>query len=107
MSSSTSSTEFQKIVKDLQEKEELARIRCSATLNNLAKLTRETELLNLTLINKLLEMEQTPSRDAALKFYKSEQGADETMTWLLEKTDKHLKDLIWKSEMHFETLKHT
>ncbi|KAK1424545.1 hypothetical protein QVD17_19876 [Tagetes erecta] len=89
----SSSQEFLKIVSELKEKEDLARICCSTTLKLLSNLTRETVLLNLTTILKLLEMEPTPARNASLKYYKTEQGADETITCLLDNADKKLSPL--------------
>jgi len=69
-----------KIVADLKEKEDHPGIRCSTTLNLLSNLTRESNLFNLTIIHKLLEIEPTPARNATLKYYKTKQGADETIT---------------------------
>lgn len=94
-----------KLVNKLKEKEDKAQDLCSRSLDIITKLTNDIEILDMMTIKQLLEMEQTPARDAALMFYKTELGTYTSINWLPNRAAEKVKELKKKSDMHVNTVK--
>jgi len=93
-----------KLVWSIKDKEDQTTEACLRSLKNVTTLTREIEEHNMQIVDKLMKLQQTPTRDEAVKYFKTQLGGNSRVRVLLKEVVDELEEKKKKTSEDVETL---
>jgi len=93
-----------KLVRTLKAKEDKTLEACISSMNNISALSNAMEENSMGLVDKLMNMEQTPSRDEAIKYFKTQLGGNSMVRLKVKEIVDELEEMKKKRSEDVETL---